>query len=64
MAIVVTVTGCKQVGENSWRDVHTSGVFETNRTIEDMLSWAKATTGNEQISICDLQFSEYTGISA
>lgn len=63
MAIVVTVTDCKQVGMNAYRDIHTSRIFEPHRTIDDMLSWARATLGKDSISICDLQLSEFTGSS-
>ena len=63
MAIVATVTGCKQVGENAYRDIHTSSVFEETRSIGDIISWAKATTGNEHISICEILLSEFTGSS-
>jgi hypothetical protein len=63
MAIVATVTDCVQVGLNEFRDKSVSRVFEENRTIGDMLSWARATLGKEHVEFTDLKFSEFTGIS-
>ena len=62
MSVIATVTVCVQVGENSFRDHHISREYEESRTIRDVLTWAKATTGKE-VSICDIQFSEMTGKS-
>jgi len=63
MAIVVTVSDCVQVGIDEFRDKRVSRVFEENRSIADILSWARATLGREAVGICDVVFSEYTGTS-
>ena len=63
MSIIATVSGSVQVGENSFRDRHTSREFSENRSISDILNWAKATLGVDNISICDVQLSEHTGSS-
>jgi len=63
MAIVATVTDVVQVGLNEFRDKSVSRVFEENRTIGDLLSWARATLGKESVEFTDIKFSEFTGIS-
>jgi len=63
MAIIATVTVCEQVGENTFFDRHISRQYEENRSISDILSWARATTGKEFISICEVKLSEFTGTS-
>jgi hypothetical protein len=42
MKIAVTITSCVQVGENSFRDVHTTKVFDQSATIEQIDLWAKS----------------------
>jgi len=63
MAIIVTVTDCVQVGLNEFRDKSVSRAFEENRTISDILSWARATLGRDNVEFTDLKFSEFTGTS-
>lgn len=60
MAIIATVTVCEQVGENTFFDKHVSRQYEENRSISDILSWARATTGKEFVSICEVRLSEFT----
>lgn len=38
--IVVTITNCVQVGQDEFRDVHDSAVFDTSATIKDIIVWA------------------------
>lgn len=63
MSIIATVTICRQVSVDSYRDHHISREFEEDRSIDDVISWAKTMVGREYISICDIQFSEMTGKS-
>lgn len=63
MAIIVTVTDCVQVGLNEFRDKSVSRAFEENRTISDILSWARVTLGRDNVEFTDLKFSEFTGTS-
>lgn len=63
MAIIATVSGCIQVGQDTYRDRHISRKFEENRSISDILSWAKNELGKDHVSICDIKLSEYTGSS-
>jgi len=63
MKIVATVTNCAQVGMDSFRDIHESRVFDENRSIKDILSWAETMTGKPVTNIGMIQFSSYTGES-
>jgi len=58
--IIATVSGCVQVGTDSYRDVHKSRVFSTNKTIDDILSWARDVSGKPTLSLTLVQFSEYS----
>lgn len=63
MSIIATVSGCVQVGQDSYRDRHISREFDEKRSISDILSWARNELGRKNVGICDIQFSEYTGKS-
>ena len=41
MKIAVTVTVCQQIGMETWKDIHTTKVFEENSTIKDIDNWIK-----------------------
>jgi len=56
---IAKVSGCVQVGQESYRDMHVSREFHEERSIAGILSWAKIELGREDFSICDVQFSEY-----
>lgn len=60
MSIIATVTGCKQVGIDSFRDVHTSREFDETRPITEVIEWAKSVLGKDYQSINDVKFSEIT----
>ena len=61
--IIATVTICEQTGIDTFVDRRISRGYEETRSISDILTWAKATTGSQKTTICDIQFSEYTGAS-
>ena len=63
MSIIATVTKTVQIGSNSFRDINTSREFEENRSISDILSWARTTLNQDYVSICEIQFSDMTGKS-
>ena len=63
MSIIATVTVCQQVGHDTFRDNHISREYDESRSISDILSWARAELGRDNVGICDIQFSEYTGKS-
>ena len=56
MRIIATVSGYKQVGENTFRDIHTSKIFSMSASIQEMLDWAKS-TGIKNPEIHDLLLS-------
>jgi hypothetical protein len=56
MKIAVTVTGCRQVGIDAYRDWHRTRVFDDTASIREMMAWAKAT--DERAVFSDLLFSE------
>jgi len=58
--IVATVTACKQVGQDSYRDIHISRVFYTSSPLQDIIAWAGTTLGKHVVHICDIQLSEHT----
>lgn len=63
MEIVATVTICVTVGVDSFRDHHISRCFSEDRTIKDILSWAKLELGRDDVCIGDIVLSDYTGKS-
>ena len=63
MSIIATVSGSFQVGQESYRGRHVSREFDEMCSIEDVLSWARNELGHDHVSICEIQFSEYTGKS-
>ncbi len=58
MNIVVTITRCVQIGENEFKDVSISKVFNCDLPLTEMMSWARAYL-HENITINDLKFSEH-----
>lgn len=62
--IVATVTVMKQLGPELWRDHHISRVFKSGQSMDDILTWAKAMSGEREIRVGDVLLSEYAGGSA
>ena len=62
MKIVATLSESVQVGENDFRQVRTSRVFSCNRSINEIISWARS-QGIGCATINDVELSEYTGES-
>lgn len=57
--IIGTVTGCAQVGQNEYRDIHTSKIFNSNTTLQEIEDWAKQTLRTESyFSFNQIKFSE------
>lgn len=57
MKIAVTVTVCRQVGVDTWKDFHTTKIFEESSTIREIDDWIKSIDKNEsftsaKISLC------------
>lgn len=63
MKVVATVTNCAQVGIDQWRDKNISRVFNGDKTLQDLIRWAADETSNNNIDICDIKLSVYTGES-
>ena len=60
--VVATVTGCVQVGENTFQQHSYSRVFSDTRSLGEIISWATSMNG-KPASINDIQLSDYTGES-
>ena len=41
MKFVATVTGCVQVGENEYKTVKDSRVFDYNQPFQEVIDWAR-----------------------
>ena len=50
MKIAVTVTVCHQIGMETWRDYHTTKVFEETSTIKEIDDWIKSIDNNSNLS--------------
>lgn len=57
MEIAATVSGCCQVAQDVYRDIHTTKIFDCSTTINEILDWARKTKNNENLSICEIQLS-------
>lgn len=42
LEIAVTVTTCKQIGIETWRDINTTKVFNQNSTLKEIDDWVKS----------------------
>ena len=58
-ALVATVTVCRQVGNDEWRDHHISRIFYDDCRLEDIKSFAKAILGKDYAGIGDIKLSDY-----
>lgn len=41
MKIAVTVTVCRQIGESTWKDFHTTKIFDGETKLSDIDKWMK-----------------------
>lgn len=39
MKIAITVTQCRQIGIDTWKDLHTTKVFDEGATIKEINEW-------------------------
>lgn len=61
MKIAATVTKCAQFGVDSFRDIHTTKVFDAETArIRDILTWASKELGSQVNSIGAVQLSDYS----
>jgi hypothetical protein len=63
MNIIATVKLATEIAPYKYSTKRVSRVFSCDRSINDVLSWAKSTLNQENVSIGDIEFSEYTGAS-
>ena len=63
MKIVATITRAVQTGMDTFTNYSESRVFDTSRSIEDVLNWGR-NSGIKNIKMNDILFSEYTGESS
>lgn len=50
MKIAVTVTNCQQIGIETYRDFHTTKVFEEIATLKEIDEWIKSIVKHASIS--------------